>query len=94
MGKAFAHEKGLAEYEDEFAKGAVVAQDPLVFESLDILNDEDKRVLRREVTHKASRRLVPHVERWSLTPFVSQWDHPKQLVRVFSPRLSVLGDWS
>ncbi|TNY22032.1 hexose transport-related protein [Rhodotorula diobovata] len=52
MGRAFAREKGLGEYEDEFAKGAQVAQDPLAFESLTILNDEDRNVLRREVTHK------------------------------------------
>lgn len=49
MGRAFAQEKGLGQYETEFAKGAQVAQDPLAFESLDMLNDEDKAVLRREV---------------------------------------------
>ncbi|GJN94492.1 hypothetical protein Rhopal_007574-T1 [Rhodotorula paludigena] len=52
MGRAFAREKGLGEFEDEFAKGAQVAQDPLAFESLTLLNDEDRNVLRREVTHK------------------------------------------
>jgi len=52
MGRAFAQEKGLGQYETEFAKGAQVAQDPLAFESLDMLSDEDKNVLRREVTHK------------------------------------------
>lgn len=52
MGRAFANEKGLGQYETEFAKGAQVAQDPLAFESIDMLNDEDKNVLRREVTHK------------------------------------------
>ncbi|GJN94493.1 hypothetical protein Rhopal_007575-T1 [Rhodotorula paludigena] len=49
MGRAFAREKGLAEFEEEFAKGAQVAQDPLAFESLMLLNDEDRNVLRREV---------------------------------------------
>ncbi|KDE07241.1 hypothetical protein MVLG_02462 [Microbotryum lychnidis-dioicae p1A1 Lamole] len=52
MGRAFAHEKGLGEYEEEFAKGAMVAQDPLAFESLPMLDDADKNILRREVTHK------------------------------------------
>ncbi|GAA5939641.1 hypothetical protein JCM3775_002075 [Rhodotorula graminis] len=52
MGRAFAREKGLGEYEEEFAKGAQVAQDPLAFESLTMLNDEDRNVLRREITHK------------------------------------------
>lgn len=52
MGRAFALEKGLGQYETEFAKGAQVAQDPLAFESINMLNDEDRRVLQREVTHK------------------------------------------
>ncbi|BGP51893.1 hypothetical protein JCM10450v2_007853 [Rhodotorula kratochvilovae] len=52
MGRAFAREKGLGEFEDEFAKGAQVGQDPLAFESLTILDDADRNVLRREVTHK------------------------------------------
>ncbi|GAA6059574.1 hypothetical protein JCM10212_000630 [Sporobolomyces blumeae] len=52
MGRAFALEKGLGQYEMEFAKGAQVAQDPLDFERLDLLNEEDKQVLRHEVAHK------------------------------------------
>ncbi|GAA5926328.1 sugar porter family MFS transporter [Sporobolomyces koalae] len=52
MGRAFAQEKGLGQYEEEFAKGAQVAQDPLAFESLPMLSEEDRTVLRREVTHK------------------------------------------
>ncbi|GAA5951467.1 hypothetical protein JCM3765_005943 [Sporobolomyces pararoseus] len=52
MGRAFATEKGLGEYEEEFAKGAQVAQDPLAFESIAMLNEDDRNVLRREVTHK------------------------------------------
>ncbi|GAA5860119.1 hypothetical protein JCM8547_009188 [Rhodosporidiobolus lusitaniae] len=52
MGRAFAIEKGLPEYETEFAKGAQIAQDPLAFEQLQLLSDEDKDVMRREVTHK------------------------------------------
>ncbi|GAA6013681.1 hypothetical protein JCM11491_005057 [Sporobolomyces phaffii] len=52
MGRAFAHEKGLGQYEEEFAKGAQVAQDPLAFESIPSLSEADRTVLRREVTHK------------------------------------------
>ncbi|BGP49476.1 hypothetical protein JCM10450v2_005367 [Rhodotorula kratochvilovae] len=51
MGRAFAREKGLEQYETEFAKGAQAAQDPSVYD-LPLLNDEDKAILRREVTHK------------------------------------------
>lgn len=54
MGRAFARDKGLAEHTELFAKGAILAQDPLNFETLDILDDEELRVLRREVTHKVS----------------------------------------
>ncbi|EMD37517.1 hypothetical protein CERSUDRAFT_114155 [Gelatoporia subvermispora B] len=48
----FAHSHGLGQYEDEFKKGAVLAQDPTAFETLPLLTDEDRNVLRREITHK------------------------------------------
>ncbi|GAA5892052.1 hypothetical protein JCM6882_005680 [Rhodosporidiobolus microsporus] len=52
MGRAFAREKGLEQYETEFAKGAQAAQDPTAIDSLPLLSEEDKEVIRREVTHK------------------------------------------
>ncbi|GAA5863489.1 hypothetical protein JCM8547_007261 [Rhodosporidiobolus lusitaniae] len=58
MGRAFAREKNLGEYEAEFAKGAQIAQDPLNFENLMILNEDDKDALRREVTHKWQQPLT------------------------------------
>lgn len=42
MGASFAREHGLEEFEEEFSKGACVAQDPEMFESLEILSEEDK----------------------------------------------------
>ncbi|GAA6050744.1 hypothetical protein JCM3770_006604 [Rhodotorula araucariae] len=51
MGRAFAREKGLEQYETEFAKGAQAAQDPSYYD-LPLLSDEDKAILQREVTHK------------------------------------------
>ncbi|BGP56392.1 hypothetical protein JCM8202v2_004010 [Rhodotorula sphaerocarpa] len=48
MGRAFAHEKGLGQYELEFAKGAQAAQDPTVVD-LPLLTEEDRQVLRREL---------------------------------------------
>ena len=42
MGASFAREHGLSEFTSEFSKGACVAQDPVVFESLEILDEEDK----------------------------------------------------
>ena len=52
LGRNYARNHGLEEFEDEFARGAAVAQDPLAFESIDFLTDRDREVLRREVTHK------------------------------------------
>lgn len=53
--EAFAKKHGLGEHIDEFRKGALVAQDPLAFEKLDILTEEEKTQLRREITHKWSQ---------------------------------------
>ncbi|KLO20378.1 proton myo-inositol cotransporter [Schizopora paradoxa] len=51
-GENFARQYGLAHLTDEFRKGAVLAQDPLAFEHIDILTAEEKTALRREQTHR------------------------------------------
>ncbi|KAF5370870.1 hypothetical protein D9758_002077 [Tetrapyrgos nigripes] len=51
-GKQFAESHGLSDLTLEFQKGALVAQDPLAFESLPLLDEDDKNALRREITHK------------------------------------------
>ncbi|KAI0737526.1 hypothetical protein C8Q80DRAFT_1115079 [Daedaleopsis nitida] len=48
----FAKSHGLGHLEDEFKKGALVAQDPTLFESLPQLSEEDKAILRRELTNR------------------------------------------
>ena len=48
----FAKSHGLGHLEDEFRKGALIAQDPLAFESLAQLSEEDKVILRRELTNR------------------------------------------
>ncbi|TFK54520.1 hypothetical protein OE88DRAFT_1655224 [Heliocybe sulcata] len=48
----FAKAHGLGHLSDEFRKGALVAQNPSGFESLTQLNEDDKAILRREITHK------------------------------------------
>ena len=48
----FAQTHGLVEYTEALQKGALVAQDPPAFESLPLLTEEDRTVLRREFTHK------------------------------------------
>ncbi|KAF9071032.1 hypothetical protein BDP27DRAFT_1322661 [Rhodocollybia butyracea] len=50
--KIFAETHGLEDLVIEFQKGALVAQDPSQFESLTQLDEEDKNVFRREITHK------------------------------------------
>ena len=48
----FAKEHGLGHLEDTFRKAALVAQDPPSFESIDALTEDDKAILRREITHR------------------------------------------
>ena len=52
---AFVESKGLAEHREDFRKGALMSQAiniPNGFEDLAILTEEDKAVLRQEVTHR------------------------------------------
>ncbi|THH30437.1 hypothetical protein EUX98_g3739 [Antrodiella citrinella] len=51
-GAAFAKERNLGHLQDIFRKAALVAQDPTSFESIEDLDEEDRIVLRREVTHR------------------------------------------
>ena len=48
----FAKSHGLGHLEDDFRRGALVAQDPTIFESLPLLSEDDKVALRRELTHR------------------------------------------
>jgi hypothetical protein len=52
---AWVEEKGLAEYRDEFRKGALIArvgQRDDGFEYVSQLNEEEKELLRHEITHR------------------------------------------
>jgi len=51
----FAEENGLKHLTTELHKGALVAQDPQAFESIALLDEDDKYYLRREITHKYSQ---------------------------------------
>ncbi|KAH9839427.1 uncharacterized protein C8Q71DRAFT_846982 [Rhodofomes roseus] len=51
---AFAKSHDLGHVTEEFQKGALVAQNPTEFETLPLLTDEDRNVLRREMTHRWS----------------------------------------
>lgn len=72
----FCTEKGLEEYTETIQKGALVAQNPMDFESMDELSLEDKRALREEVTHKwkQPKRLYLMVILCSLAAAVQGWD--------------------
>jgi hypothetical protein len=52
MADKFARDNGLEDARDDIRKGALVSKDPMHFEGLDILTEEDKEALRREITHK------------------------------------------
>ncbi|GJJ06233.1 hypothetical protein Clacol_000423 [Clathrus columnatus] len=52
QGREFAKHHDLGHLEEEFAKGAIIAQDTTVFENLPMLSIEDKNTLRMEITHK------------------------------------------
>ncbi|EKM80826.1 hypothetical protein AGABI1DRAFT_119397 [Agaricus bisporus var. burnettii JB137-S8] len=51
-GKAFATRYGLEDLSELFKKGALVAKDPLAFEDLSLLTEEEKQALREEVSNK------------------------------------------
>lgn len=51
-GEAFALKNGLQDLSELFKKGALVAQDPLAFEGLPLLVDEEKQALRDEISNK------------------------------------------
>lgn len=48
----FARKHDMEYLVEDFQKGALVAQDPPSFESLSQLNEDDKILLRREITHR------------------------------------------
>jgi len=54
MGASYARENDMEDLQDEFRKGALLAQNPEAFDTLPLLTEDDKYYLRREVTHKWS----------------------------------------
>ncbi|KAH9170952.1 hypothetical protein EDB89DRAFT_2071406 [Lactarius sanguifluus] len=51
-GTEFARTHGLGHLEEEFKKGALAAQDPLAFENVPYFTEDDKKIFRRELTHR------------------------------------------
>lgn len=54
-------DKGLQEHSEIFRKGAIVAQTPHLMEEMQELDEEEKRVLREEFTHKWRQPLMLYV---------------------------------
>jgi hypothetical protein len=54
----FAREKELTDILVLLKKGALVAQDPPSFETIEELDEDDKTTLRREITHRWSQPRV------------------------------------
>nr|SIP56010.1 putative Sugar Porter [Yarrowia alimentaria] len=52
IAEKFAVDNDLADKSDAFVKGALVARDPLGFERIEELDEDDRHWLRRELTHK------------------------------------------
>lgn len=48
----FAKEKDLMDALDDLKKGALVSQNPTMFETIEELTEDDKEILRRETTHR------------------------------------------
>ncbi|KAF9467282.1 hypothetical protein BDZ94DRAFT_1248985 [Collybia nuda] len=72
----FAREKGMEDITEVLQKGALIAQNPSKFESLEELDEFDKETIRRETTHKWNqpRDLYMTVILCSLAAAVQGWD--------------------
>lgn len=74
--EAFASENQLMDILPDLRKGALVARDPANFQNLTELDDEEKRVLGREVTNRWSqtRTLYFTIITCSIGAAVQGWD--------------------
>ncbi|KJY00629.1 MFS sugar transporter like protein [Zymoseptoria brevis] len=72
----FAEQKGLQDKLDLIKRGALVAQSPNDFDSLDILGEDEKEALRHEAAHKWSHPLALYftIITCSIGAAVQGWD--------------------
>lgn len=73
----FCQDFGFPDKEDIFYRGALAAQNPVSFEALDALIEEDKHFLRREITHKwhLPKALYYSIALCSLGSAIQGWDN-------------------
>ncbi|EXA43175.1 hypothetical protein FOVG_08195 [Fusarium oxysporum f. sp. pisi HDV247] len=74
---AFCEDYDFQDKIDVFYRGALAAQNPVNYENIEELTDDDKRVLEREVTHKwhLPRTLYYGIALCSLGSAVQGWDN-------------------
>ncbi|KAH7131316.1 hypothetical protein EDB81DRAFT_696698 [Dactylonectria macrodidyma] len=74
---AFCIDYGFQDKEDVFYRGALAAQDPESYESIDELTDDDKHHLRREITHKwhLPKSFYYSIALCSLGSAIQGWDN-------------------
>lgn len=76
--EAFVEEKGLQDKTDLFKKAAVLAQNPKLFEELDVLTEEDRAIIRRETTRQFLLFFPPKLN-WRWKNLVDKWHQPRDL---------------
>lgn len=79
----FVNQAGLQEYTSAFRKGALVAQEPANFESMQELDEADKAALRREAANRwdLPRRLYLTIAIASVGAMVQGWDQTGEWLR-------------
>ena len=82
---AFAEEYGLQDIREYLIKGALVAQKPLHIDSIEELDDEDRRVLVEEVTHKWKHPKILYftIILNSIAAMIQGWDQTGMLLLAF-----------
>ena len=85
----FASKFGLEHIHDDLVKGALVAQNPLGIDTIHELDDEDRRVLSEEVTHKwrHPRLLYLTIVLNSVAAAIQGWDQTGKYTPISSPAL-------
>ena len=80
--RSFASEFDLREMVPILIKGALVAQNPSRIDEITELNDEDRRILREEVTHKWKhpRILYVTIVLNSIAAAIQGWDQTGRLL--------------
>ncbi|KAK7408271.1 hypothetical protein QQX98_009584 [Neonectria punicea] len=74
--EAFAAKHGLADVADDFKRGALAAQNPIAYETIPELTEDDHRLLKNEVEHrwKQPKALYFSILMNSISAAIQGWD--------------------